>query len=181
MIASNASNPQLIFNESAKTVNQNTGLNLLMDTKEGLNTAQRPVNEHLRLQMAIAQDSINTDDIYIGFSASYKSQYVFDEDAEYRAGGGKLSLGSYTSDGVRVGINKMSLPGLKQMVIPLYASAHAGNYTLQITELEGIAPIYEIWLMDKYNKDSVDMRKTPSYFFLSVRILMVTGQIASNW
>lgn len=165
VIANNASNPQLIFNESAKTVNQNTGLNLLMDTKEGLNAAQMPVNEHLRLQMAVAQDSINTDDIYVGFSASYKPQYIFDEDAEYRGGSGKVSLASYTSDSVRVAINKMPLPGLKPTVIPLYASAHAGNYTLQMTELEGVAPIYEIWLMDKYNKDSVDLRKTPLYSF----------------
>ncbi|MDO3625747.1 putative Ig domain-containing protein [Mucilaginibacter sp. BT774] len=166
VVANNSSNPQLIFNESAKTVNQSTGLNLFMDTQAGLNAAQIPVDEHLRLQMAVAQDSINTDDIYVGFSASYKPQFIDNEDAEYKAGNGKVSLASYTSDSVRVSINKMPLPGLNQRVIPLYASARtAGNYTLQLTELEGVAPVYEIWLIDKYNKDSVDMRKTPLYSF----------------
>jgi hypothetical protein len=160
-------NPQLIFNESAKTVNQNTGLNLFMDTQEGMNTAtQIPVDEHLRLQMAVAQDSINTDDTYIGFSPSYHPQFVIDEDAEYKLGNGKVSMASYTSDSVQVSINKMPLPGLKKTIIPLYASARAvGSYTITMTELEGIAPVYEVWLMDKYAKDSVDMRKTPLYSF----------------
>ena len=164
--ANSSSSPQLIFNESAKTVNQATGLNLFMDTQAGLNAAQIPVDEHLRLQMAVAQDSINTDDIYVGFSSAYKPQFVDDEDAEYKVGNGKVSLASYTSDSVRVSINKMPLPGIKQITIPVYASARAaGNYTLQMTELEGIAPVYEVWLIDKYGKDSVDMRKNPSYSF----------------
>jgi hypothetical protein len=166
VMASNSSNPQLIFNESAKTVNQATGLNLFMDTQAGLNAAEVPVDEHLRLQIAIPQDSIHTDDTYIGFGSAYKPQFVFDEDAEYKAGNGKVSIASYTSDSVQVGINKMPLPRLKQIVIPLYATARAaGNYNLQMTELVGIAPIYEVWLIDKYGKDSVDMRKNPLYSF----------------
>jgi hypothetical protein len=167
VMANSASSPQLIFNESAKTVNQNTGLNLFMDTQDGMNTAtQIPVDEHLRLQMAVAQDSINTDDTYIGFSSSYHQQFVANEDAQYKLGNGKVSLASYTSDSVQVSINKMPLPGVTKTVIPLYASARAaGNYTFTMTELEGIAPIYQVWLMDKYAKDSVDMRKTPTYAF----------------
>jgi hypothetical protein len=39
-----------------------------MDTKAGLDAAQIPVDEHLRMQMAVAQDSIHTDDTCIGFS-----------------------------------------------------------------------------------------------------------------
>lgn len=158
--------PQLIFNESAKTVNQNTGLNLFMDTQAGLDAAQTPADEHLRLQLAIAQDSINTDDTYIGFSSADKSQFVTNEDAPYKVGNGKVSLASYTSDSVRVAINKMPLPGSKQTVIPLFVSARAtGSYTLNMTELAGVAPIYEVWLIDKYSKDSLDMRKNPLYPF----------------
>ena len=179
VMANSATSPQLIFNESAKTVNQNTGLNLFMDTQDGMNTAtQVSVDEHLRLQMAVAQDSINTDDTYIGFSSSYHPQFVDNEDAQYKLGNGKVSLASYTSDSVQVSINKMPLPGLTKTVIPLYASARAaGNYTFTMTELEGIAPIYEVWLMDKYAKDSVDMRKTPSYAF---SISADTNSLGSN-
>ena len=164
--ATSSSNPQLIFNESAKTVNQNTGLNMFMDTQDGLNLAQNSVDVHLRLQMAIAQDSINTDDTYIGFSSADKAQFVTDEDAPYKLGTGKVSLASYTSDSVRVAIDKLPLPGLKQTVIPLYASARAaGSYTLTMTELVGIPQIYEVWLMDSYAKDSLDMRKNQTYPF----------------
>jgi len=179
VMANSASSPQLIFNETAKTVNQNTGLNLFMDTQDGMNTAtQVSVDEHLRLQMAVAQDSINTDDTYIGFSSSYHPQFVDNEDAQYKLGNGKVSLASYTSDSVQVSINKMPLPGLTKTVIPLYASARAaGNYTFTMTELEGIAPIYEVWLMDRYAKDSVDMRKTPSYAF---SISADTNSLGSN-
>jgi hypothetical protein len=77
-----------------------------------------------------------------------------------------VSLASYTSDSVRVAIDKLPLPGLKQTVIPLYASARAaGSYTLTMTELVGIPQIYEVWLMDSYAKDSLDMRKNQTYPF----------------
>jgi hypothetical protein len=73
---------------------------------------------------------------------------------------------TYTTDGVRVSINKMPLPGLKATIIPLFASARTvGNYSIQMTEMEGVAPICQVWLIDKYSEDSVDMRETPSYAF----------------
>jgi hypothetical protein len=156
---------QLIFNESAKTVNQNTGLNLFMDTKTGLATAAHVAPEqHIRLQMAM--DSLNTDDTYIGFRSSSKSEYVENEDAIYQKGAGKVGMASYSSDNTSLAINKMPLPGAKQETIPLYVSARsAGEYNLNMTELSGIDDIYEVWLIDHYKKDSVNMRKDTSYAF----------------
>ena len=122
--ATSNANPQLIFNESAKTTAQNTGLNLLMAHKIDLNAAttnNAAIDQHLRLQMAM--DSINTDDMYIGFSPAYSAQFADNEDAPYRAGAGKVKMASYSSDNIPLAINRMPLPGLKQTIIPLLVNA----------------------------------------------------------
>jgi hypothetical protein len=72
-----------------------------------------------------------------------------------------------------------------------------------MTEIAAVPQIYEVWLMDAFTKDSVDMRKTPSYTFdlttdtnsygvnrfkvvlredtsLAVRLLTSTGSKAPN-
>ena len=165
VLATNSTNPQLIFNESAKTTTQNTGLNLFMATRAdvaSLNNAT--VNPHLRLQMAM--DSINTDDTYIGFDASASNQYVFNEDAPYKQGEGKVSFASISSDNVVQAINKLPFPKLVQTIIRLKVNATAyGAYKLNMTELEAIPQLYEVWLMDHFNKDSLDIRHNPTYAF----------------
>jgi len=165
VLAANNSSPQLIFNESAKTALQNTGLNLFMATKQDmihLNGAH--IDPHLRLQ--VAMDSVNTDDIYIGFRSDASTLFVNNEDAPYKKGTGKVKLASFSSDSVLLAINKMPLPGLKQMTIPLFVTASSyGTYKLNMTELEAIPQLYEIWLMDRYNKDSLDIRHNATYTF----------------
>jgi hypothetical protein len=165
VLAVNNSSPQLIFNESAKTNSQNTGLNLFMATKPDMATLDKTgPNPHLRLQMAM--DSINTDDIYIGFNSNASSQFVNNEDAPYKKGSGKLHLASFSSDSVMLAINKMPLAGAKQTTIPLFVTATAyGTYKLNMTELEAIPQLYQVWLMDRYNKDSLDMRHNSTYAF----------------
>jgi hypothetical protein len=165
--ATNSTTPQLIFNETAKTATQNTGLNLLMALKTNLNAANTNsanVDQHLRLKMAM--DSINTDDIYIGFDQAASTQFVDEEDAPYKAGNGQVKLASFSSDNVRLAINKMPLPGTKQTTIPLFVTAKAyGTYTLSLSELTGVPQLFDIWLMDRYNKDSLDMRHNSTYTF----------------
>jgi len=163
--ATSNANPQLIFNETAKITAQNTGLYLFMTTKSDMVSLNKTnIDQHLRLQMAM--DSINTDDIYIGFKSDASPQFVNDEDAMYKIGNGKVSLGSFSSDSVLVAINKMPLPGLKQTTIPLFVTAKAyGTYKLNMTELKGIPQLYEVWLMDRYNKDSLDMKHNATYAF----------------
>jgi hypothetical protein len=165
VLATSSASPQLIFNESAKSTNQNTGLNLLMSS--GANVASLNndnIDQHLRLQMAM--DTINTDDIYIGFNSSDKSQFVVNEDAPYKPGNGKVSLASFSSDNVELAINRTPLPGIKQTIIPLFVKAHdAGIYKLNMTEVEAIPQLYQIWLLDNYKKDSLDMRQNATYAF----------------
>jgi len=165
VLAVNNSSPQLIFNESAKTTSQNTGLNLFMATKKDMADLNKTgPSPHLRLQMAM--DSINTDDIYIGFNSNASSQFVNNEDAPYKKGSGKLHLASFSSDSVMLAINKMPLAGAKQTTIPLFVTATAyGTYKLNMTELEAIPQLYQVWLMDRFNKDSLDMRHNSTYAF----------------
>ncbi len=165
VLASNIASPELVFNESAKTTTLNTGLDLFMATGAevaSLNNAN--IDQHLRLQ--IAMDSVNTDDIYIGFASNASPQFVDDEDAPYKAGTGKVKMASRSSDDVLLAINKMPLPGQKQATIALFVTAGAyGTYKLNMTELKGIPQIYEVWLMDAYKNDSLDMRHNTTYAF----------------
>jgi len=163
--ASNSTSPQLIFNETAKTTNQNTGLNLFMASKPTIAALNNAAGDpYLRLQLAL--DSINTDDIYIGFNASAKNEYVLNEDAVYKPGGGKVSLSSFSADGMSLAINKLPLPKLNATVIPLKVNAYNyGTYQLNMIAVSGLPAIYEVWLMDRHAKDSLDMRHNSSYTF----------------
>jgi hypothetical protein len=163
VLAENNASPQIIFNESAKANIQNTGANLFLASN--ITNAYNPAtDQHLRLQLAL--DSINTDDIYIGFNSSYSSKSVVNEDAPYKPGNGKVSLSSFSSDNTRLAINKMPFPGLTQSVIPLTVTATGiGTYQLNMTELNAIPQIYQVWLIDSYKNDSLDMRHNSTYAF----------------
>jgi len=165
VLAANNTSPQLIFNESAKVTTQNTGLNLFMATKDEItNQNNANIDRHLRIQ--IAADSVNTDDMYIGFSSGASAQFADDEDAPYKSGNGMVKIASYTSDNVKVAINRMPLPGQQQATIPLFATANAyGVYKLNLKEIAAIPQIYEVWLMDHFKHDSLDMRHNATYLF----------------
>ena len=164
-VLARGANPQLIFNESAKTTAQNSGLNLFMSTRSDvIRSNNANIDQHLRLQMA--KDSINSDDIYIGFNSGASAQFTADYDAPYRQGNGQVSLGSYSADSVMLAINKMPLPKLQQTIIPLFVTAKAyGTYNLNLTEIAAVPQLFDIWLMDKFNSDSLDIRHNPTYVF----------------
>ncbi|HEY4325447.1 MAG TPA: T9SS type A sorting domain-containing protein [Mucilaginibacter sp.] len=164
-VLASVASPSLKFTEAAKANVQNTGLNLFMATKSDVALVTKSnINQHLRVQLAL--DSINTDDIYIGFNEGASTGYVFNEDAPYKTGAGKVSLTSISSDNISLAINKLPLPKLKPLAIKLFVTASAyGTYKLNLTELKGIPELYEIWLMDNYKKDSLDLRHKNTYSF----------------
>ncbi len=165
VLATGNSNPQLMFNESAKTSAQLTGLNLFMSTPSQIAALGVPnVEPHIRLQMAM--DTLNKDDTYIGFVSGASANFSYNEDAPYKLGNGKIGLSSFSSDHIRLAINKMDLPGTKTTVIPLNISARAaGIYHLNLSEMQAVPKIYKIWLKDNFRKDSLDMRSDSSYAF----------------
>ena len=122
-----------------------------------------PNNQYLRLMLA--KDSINTDDILIRFNSDASSKYVINEDAPYRKGSGKVSLCSISSDNVDLAINNLPLPKNGEPIGLNVNTSTDGAYQLELTQLVGVPKLYDIWLMDAYKKDSVNMRINPVYSF----------------
>jgi hypothetical protein len=150
---------QVTFNESAKVNNLNTGLSLFMGNPANLATN----NQYLRLQLA--KDSVNSDDILIRFNKGAGTQYDENADAQYLQGFGKVSLASLSSDHVPLAINVLPLP-VQSETIGLSVNTTAGGiYRLNMKQLTGIPQLFDIWLMDAYKKDSLDMRHNTTYSF----------------
>lgn len=129
-----------------------------------INTTPASQLQYLRLQMAM--DSINTDDMLIMFKDNAKMTYNGNEDAYYLQGYGEVSLYSYSQDNVPLAINVIPLPKNSAEAVGLYVSAkNDGAYKLNLTELQNIPPLYDIWLFDEYKKDSVNIRVNKTYSF----------------
>jgi len=159
--ANNAS-PTLTFNESAKTNTQVTGTNLEMGTP----ASQTAYNSYLRLKLVT--DSINYDDIVIGFNASSTTKYDPNIDARFLPGfGSDESMAAISSDSVKTSVKWVPFPkNATNQVIKLYVSVKAsGQYTLQRTDFRAIPAIYKVWLMDSYKKDSLDIKHNTTYIF----------------
>jgi sugar lactone lactonase YvrE len=157
--ASNAS-ATLTFNESCKAASeQNTGSSLLLSKTPVV----KEVPRFLRLQMAM--DSTNRDETIISFKDNAKSVYVFNEDAPYRPGTSKVNIASLSSDNKTIAVNTLPLD-TKGVSIRINVGATAnGTYSLNMNSIEGIPELYDVWLMDAYRKDSVDMRHNKTYSF----------------
>ncbi|MEP6613965.1 MAG: DUF2341 domain-containing protein, partial [Mucilaginibacter sp.] len=165
VLASNT-NPQLIFNESAKSPAQNTTTDYFEFTKGNLATVRSTgaaPRSYMRLQLSA--DSLNAEDIYIGLDRSAKRGYVYDEDAVYKSGTGVVSLASISADNVVLAINKISFPQRADTIKLRVKATTNGQYHLDMTEFKNIPELYEAWLMDAYKKDSLDIKHNPHYTF----------------
>jgi trimeric autotransporter adhesin len=153
----------LTFTEGAKTSTQiaNPSTNLLMSTAA---TAPKTNNQYLRLQMAL--DTFYNENILISFNNAAKTTFDPKVDALYRMGFGKVSLSSLSSDHVQLAINQQSLPNLQARAIGLNVAASAsGAYHLNMKDMVGVPQLFDVWLMDNYKKDSVNMRVNNIYNF----------------
>ncbi len=150
----------LTFYETAKAASQeNTGLNLFMGTPN----AQTASDQHLKLQMAL--DTVNIDDTFIGLGKNLNPQYDPMADALYKSGSGKVALSSLSADNIGLAINKQPLPkGSTSIKLNVNAQTD-GIYSLNLKEVTGVPQLYDIWLMDAYKKDSLDMRHNLTYRF----------------
>jgi len=154
-------NQTLTFTESAKATNQLTGTSLLMGTP----VSQAAGNQTMRLKLMI--DSLNYDDIALVFNSSASPRFSNNEDALYiRGGSAPEGLSSFSDDSAKLSVNSLPLPGITQRVIRLSVDAtYTGTYTFQKTQLDAIPKLYDIWLMDKLKKDSLDIRNNSTYVF----------------
>jgi len=151
------------FNESCKAATtQLTGGNLLMGAP-----VQQEVSKLLRLK--IAADSLNYDEIVIGFKSSATAKFNGYEDAKDLGGMGAIEgITSFSTDSIPVplAINFLPLPKQTQTIVRLGVTATVSRqFTLQRVALDALPKIYEVWLMDRYSKDSLDLRANNSYIF----------------
>ena len=152
---------QLIFNEGAK-VGSSTGPDAFMSRNLMVN------NTPQFMRIKLSKDTVNTDDIIINFNSNAKTKYADTEDAAYKAGSGQVSLASISSDNIPLAINQ--LPFTNKQVIPLKVGATAnGTYTINLSEIKGIPQLFDVWMMDNFTKDSVNMRVKQSYTFNIVK------------
>ena len=123
------------------------------------------ITKLLRLKLYI--DQYNYDDIAIGFNSGASVTYNPNEDSKYLPGiDAPEGLCCYSSDGVPLSINMLPLPNQTPDVIRLNIQAeNSGSITLKRTELDSLPKIYNLWLVDNYKKDSIDLRVDSNYVF----------------
>ena len=150
---------QLIFNESAKTTSQNTGTNLLMGRPASITNLQY-------LKLRLAKDSISTDETMIKFNSQASLNYNVNTDAVYKAGYGAVSMSNISADNMNLAIHSVPLPKLQAQNMGLSVSANAtGIYSISLKDIVSVPRIFDVWLMDNYKKDSLDMRQNGTYQF----------------
>jgi sugar lactone lactonase YvrE len=150
---------QLFFNESAKTTSQNTGTNLLMGKPVSIANVQ-----YLKLRMA--KDSISKDETMIKFNNQASTNYNPNIDALYRQGYGAVSMSNISADNLNLAIHNLPLPKLQAQNIGLSVSANAtGIYSISLKDIVSVPRLFDVWLMDNYKKDSLDMRQNITYQF----------------
>jgi len=116
------------------------------------------------LRLKLSKDKTNTEDVIIQFKPTAAANYVFNEDAPYFKGFGSVNLSSFSSDGIALAINVLPLPEKKPDIIKLNVWAKSsGVLKLAMNEIKNVPQLYDVWLMDKYAKDSLDMRHNSSY------------------
>jgi trimeric autotransporter adhesin len=154
--------PTLVFQESAKTVTQAVGANLLLGTP----VSQTAYNSYLRLKLIT--DTINYDDTVIGFNSTSTAKFNSFEDSAFLPGSGGLeSISVMSGDSVKASVKWLPLPknNLKRVIKLNVIVAASGLYTLERTDFKEIPAIYRVWLMDNYKKDSLDIRHNTTYAF----------------
>lgn len=152
------------FRESAKTSTQATPamLDELMGTPKEF--AQQPEPQ---FRLRLVKDTINTDEVVLQFNNQDSTNYAALKDALDLGGDGALeSLSVLSSDNVLLSIHGRPLPQQKQEAIPLLVDATAtGTYQLKKIQLNNLPKLYEVWLMDAFQKDSLDLLANNTYSF----------------
>jgi hypothetical protein len=126
-------------------------------------TVSYNVKGYLRVQLANYGNS--SDAILIAFNPTAKSIFVKSEDAPTFQGFGAVSLSSLSSDNVALAINTLPLTNTGQTVALVVNAKTTGVYKLNLTAINSIPTAFDIWLKDKFKKDSLDFRNNPSYAF----------------
>jgi len=125
-------------------------------------TVEAPAGLHLKLE----EDSVIYDEIGIYFSNAWSDKFDNNDSFDLDGLNPQVYLSSFTSDSVRTSINALSSYTSGKRV-KLYVRAVAdGSYTLSIEDFAHIdTSLYNVYLVDNLQNDSVNMVTTKSYTF----------------
>ena len=158
-VRAKGASPQLIFNESAKTSVQAIGASLML----GKPLVSAPL-QYLRIKMI--KDGVSTDETMVRIKSNGSLSFVNNLDAIYKQGNGAVNLASVTTDKINIAIKSVPLPKLQSESLALNVNASTtGIYKLTLRDIVAIPRLYDVWLMDSYKKDSLDMRQNITYQF----------------
>ncbi|MCQ6958253.1 DUF2341 domain-containing protein [Mucilaginibacter aquariorum] len=155
-VKATAAGASVNFTESLKTTGQPSVLLL------GL-----PVGTHPPIiSLKMVQDSANYDIAHIRFLDTYKKEYDEMEDADdFNGAGQTVFLSAMTADNHQVALASQPLEKQKTSIFLSVNDNTSGLYTIKKTALSGIPPAYDVWLMDHFKKDSLDIRANDTYKF----------------
>lgn len=164
-VIANASGQTLTFRESAKTTTQAAAANVVTLMSTSLPQSDYQLEPAMRIKLI--KDDVNTDAFIVILNTKNDTKYSESEDAlDLGGNGAQVSLSAYSSDDIPLSINRLPLPKLQPQVIPVLVDAVTGGlFSLKIEDLHDLPPIYQVWLMDNYKKDSLDLRAHNTYNF----------------
>jgi hypothetical protein len=143
---------------------------LLMSTKDDIafvkSTATETPLTGLHLQMT--RDSAVNTQCGIYFNKSWDDAFHNTEDGlDLDGASPKVYMSSYSSDGVRTGINQLADYKEKGKRIKLFVNATASSlYHIDLADINNFDTVnYKIYLVDKLKKDSLDIGKYKTYAF----------------
>ncbi|MBE7177822.1 MAG: T9SS type A sorting domain-containing protein [Mucilaginibacter polytrichastri] len=160
-VKANTASASVTFTENSKAASQ------LLPATSPLLLMGAPVTAKKtpRLLLRLEKDSLNYDGIGIFFDerASYSTDTLDAPDMDGISP--QVFLSSVSADERRMAINM--LPALKkEQQVKLYVNTTtSGLFSLVKTALDDIPPVYDIWLLDRKMKDSLDLRSNSTYTF----------------
>ncbi len=167
----------LTFKESQKIpTSQLTGSALIMsapgdpaktlsDKLPALAAAEPQGNALTGLYMKIERDSLTYNYCGIYFRKDWLPTFAEDDAKDLNATTGPVVISGLTSDHIRASVNHMP-DYAKGVNVKLYANARTdGLYKLKIEDIRNIDTLYDIYLIDHYKKDSLNIRRYGTYSF----------------
>lgn len=115
--------------------------------------------------LQLKTDSINFDGIGLFFNKNWLAKFDNNDGADMDGLTPSVYLSSYSADKTRLAINKM--PNIdKDMRIKLFVDATStANQQLRITDMINVAPKYNVYVIDHYKKDSLQLNLNNAYNF----------------
>jgi hypothetical protein len=128
-------------------------------------SAIEPQNILTGLYLKMEKDSSTYNYCGIYFRNDWSDKYGEDDAKDFNASL-PVNMASFATDGTRLAVNHMS-DYSKGIKVRLYASSQAdGQYKISAEGIRNIdTALYDIYLLDHYKKDSLDIRRYGTYVF----------------